>query len=443
VPRRKIEPTGRIAPARQAAFRILERVATTSAHSDDLLRAPEVDALSAQDRALATTLVLGTLRWQLALDATIRPLLARSAAQLKPEVAAALRMGAYQLLHLDRVPAHAVIHDSVELIKQGRERGASGLVNAVLRKIATSGPAATAPRLTAPHEIAEAFAHPAWIVERWARTYGIAAAEAISRWDQEPARATLRLTEPQATIPGVELEPGAFLRDARRLLSGDVGRSEALRTGRIRIQDEASQLVAELAAAVAPNAQSVILAERLPEAQITAVDISRKRLEAMQRVLPPQASPGLHCEVADAAKLQFQPRFDLILCDVPCSGTGTIQRNPEIRLRLTELDLTRHQERQIAILQSALAGLAPGGALVYSTCSLEPEENEAVIEKIMKKIEGMTLRPIRPLLDRLAQNIVTAAGRELLNSAVQGPFLRTIPGIHACDGFFAAVYERF
>ena len=124
-----------IAPARRVSYRILLQIATSDAHSDDLLRSAEVDRLSAQDRNLTTTLVLGTLRWQLALDARIRELLARPEAKLSPEAATALRMGAYQLLHLDRVPAHAVIHDSVELVKYGDERGAAGMVNAVLRKI--------------------------------------------------------------------------------------------------------------------------------------------------------------------------------------------------------------------------------------------------------------------------------------------------------------------
>lgn len=444
-----------IAPARRIASRILEQVATTDAHSDDLLRTPEVDALSAQDRALATTLVLGTLRWQLALDEQIRPLLARPGARLKPEVATALRLGAYQVLHLDRVPAHAIIHDSVELVKQSRERGAAGLVNAVLRKIATAKPTAAPAQLTTPHQIAAAFAHPAWMVHRWVDAYGIAAAEAICRWDQEPAGATLRLTAPGAAPPGLELAPAAILSSACRVLSGDAGRSHAPVAGRIRIQDEASQLVAEIAAAAAPAAtgildtcaapggKSAILAERLPDAPITAVDVSRKRLDAMQRLLPAQASQRLHCEVADASKLQLQPHFGLILCDVPCSGTGTIQRNPEIRLRLSEPDLARQQQRQIAILQAALAGLAPHGALVYSTCSLEPEENEAVVEQVIEKAEGITVQPIPPLLDRLAQQgVVTSAGRGLLTSAVQGPFLRTIPGIHPCDGFFAAVLQR-
>ena len=171
-----------IAPARRIAFRILLQIENTDAHSDDLLRSPEVDALSVADRHLTTMLVLGTLRWQLALDAQIRLLLARPDAKLSPEAATALRMGAYQLLHLDRVPAHAVLNDSVELVKQGKERGAAGMVNAVLRKmqrIADSGQPATESGAPAADAIANRWAHPLWLVARWVRHYGPEAAQAI------------------------------------------------------------------------------------------------------------------------------------------------------------------------------------------------------------------------------------------------------------------------
>jgi 16S rRNA (cytosine967-C5)-methyltransferase len=320
-----------------------------------------------------------------------------------------------------------------------------------------------APRLTVPQDLAAAFAHPPWLVERWSRHYGIAAAEAICRWDQEPAGITLRLDDPAIPLPGADLPPGAFLSRARRLVRGDPGTNEAIRSGFARIQDEASQLVAELAVAAAPDALTVldtcaapggktaILAERLPRATLTAIDVSRRRLQAMQsRFEPPargkagSASPArLRWLVADAAALPLRPEHDLVLCDVPCSGTGTIGRNPEIRLRLTKQDLSRQQERQAAILQSALAGLAANGVLVYASCSLEPEENEAVIARVIGHGDGWALRPVRPILERLAQRgVVTAEGRELLETAVQGLFLRTIPGVHPCDGFFAAVLQR-
>jgi len=428
------------------------QVAAGEAHSDDLLRAPEVDALSPQDRNLTTTLVLSTLRWQIALDARIRPLLANPGARLSREVETALRMGAFQLLHLDRVPPHAVINDSVELVKQGPERGAAGLVNAILRKIATQDREAVPAEPGSTEAIATALAHPWWMVDRWAHTYGRDAAEAICRWDQEPAGITLRMEDPQTAPAGLEVETGTFLACARRLVRGDVARVPEVQSGAIRIQDEGSQLVAEIAAAAAPGATRVldacaapggktaVLAERLPQAEVTAADVSRARLHAMRRWLGARL-PGIRYEVADAATQKLEPAYDLILCDVPCSGTGTMARNPEIRHRVTEFDLQRQQKRQVAILGATLAGLRPGGVLVYSTCSLEPEENEAVVKHAIR--EGYSLRPVRPIVEQLAeQGVVTEAGRERLKSAVQGLFLRTMPGVHPCDGFFAAVIER-
>jgi 16S rRNA (cytosine967-C5)-methyltransferase len=443
-----------IAPARLVSWRILLKIATTDAHSDDLLRAPEVNALSAPDRHLTTTLVLGTLRWQLALDARIRPLLARPEGRLSPEVETALRMGAYQLHHLDRVPVHAVLNDSVELVKQSRERGAAGMVNAVLRKLAAQSREGIdhQPGVSA-EQIAAFTAHPSWMVERWAHRYGLPAAEAICRWNQAPPPLSLRVEPGETDLSSLEVEPGVLLSCARRIVRGDLG--PVLRAGHVRVQDEGSQLVAEIAAAAAaisaggkvldacaaPGGKTAILAARLPAAEITVLDVSRKRLDTMRALLGEDVSARLGFQVGDAAALRLEPEYALILCDVPCSGTGTIARNPEIRFRVDEPELARQHGRQAAILRAALGGLAPAGRLVYSTCSLEPEENESVVEETLKKLPGFQILPIEPVLDQLAlRSILTPAGRATL--ATDGAFLRTIPGLHPCDGFFAALLAR-
>lgn len=434
-----------IASARAVAFEILLKIAITDAHSDDLLRGREVDALSAQDRGLATTLVLGTLRWQMSLDTRVRPLLSRPEAKLAPAVETALRLGAFQLFYLDRVPAHAAIGESVELTKQAGETYAAGMVNAVLRKLARL------PRATAePESIAEEFAHPQWMVERWKYFYGAEAARAICAYDQQPAPISLRLVHTDAeralADEGVEVAPGEFLTAARRLVSGDVVRGGAFRRGWVRIQDEGSQLVAELAGrgsrildtCAAPGGKTAILAERNPEAEITAVDASRRRLDAMRRNFP---GGRIRFVVEDAAETHFQPDYDLVLCDVPCTGTGTMGRNPEIRFRVNEAEIARQHERQVRILSRALQGLAPDGCLLYSTCSLEPEENEAVVVECLTARSGFHAVPLDEEIARLERNGVLHAegAKKLRETAIRGGNLRTLPGMHPCDGFFAAL----
>jgi 16S rRNA (cytosine967-C5)-methyltransferase len=432
-----------IAQARSTAFEILLQVASTDAHSDELLYSSGVDALSAQDRGLATTLVLGTLRWQLSLDAEIFRLLTRPGARLSPVVETALRLGAFQLLHLDRIPPHAAIGESVELTKQAGETHASGMVNAVLRRLA---------RLPRPPADAIA-AHPAWLVERWTRAHGPTITRGICEYDQEPATPCVRLAHQDAERSlledGIEFTPGEFLKTARRVVSGDVLRSRAYVQGWLRIQDEGSQLIAELAGhgsrildtCAAPGGKTAILAERNPQAQITAVDVSRRRLEAMQRNF---RDPHVQFAVCDAATMDFEAVHDLILCDVPCSGTGTIGRNPEIRLRITEAEIARQHQRQVKILARALDGLSANGRLLYSTCSLEPEENEAVVEECLADRPQFRAVPIEPEIDRLGrEGFLHAAGAEKLRStALRGGFLCTIPGVHTCDGFFAALLVR-
>lgn len=407
-----------------------------------------MDALSAQDRALATTLVLGTLRWQLALDAQIQALLSRPEAKLAPAVQGALRLGAYQLRYLDRIPAHAAIGESVELTKQAGEKFAAGMVNAVLRKLAQMPVKARAGQ-----SLADEFAHPRWMVERWERFYGADAARAICAFDQEPATVSIRLVHADAehalADEGVEVAQGVFLAAVRRVVKGDVARSRAFRNGWVRIQDEGSQLVAELAGGgerildvcAAPGGKTAILAERNPTATITAFDVSQRRLAAMRRNL---ADTRIECVAQDATAMELKPDYDVILCDVPCSGTGTIGRNPEIRFRVDEQDLARQHERQVKILARALEGLVPGGRLLYSTCSLEPEENEAVVAEVLARKSAWTRARLEDEILRLERKDVLSANgaARLQASALREGCLRTLPGVHSCDGFFAALIVR-
>jgi 16S rRNA (cytosine967-C5)-methyltransferase len=409
----------KITPARLAAFEILKLVGEGKGHSDELLHSARVDALSPEDRNLTTALVMGVLRWQIALDARVRGLLQRPEQRLAEPVAIALRLGAFQLLHLERIPAHAALSESVELCRAAGEPHATGMVNAVLRKLA----AAQRPGVRI-HESVAAFAerlgHPRWLVERWVAAYGRDAALKICEADQkEPA-------------------PGGMFSES----GGDLPQ-----------MDDGSRLVAEIAAVAVPGAKRVwdccaapggktlILARRLGEAKVVASDVSAKRLAQTEARLKRYAyAERVEFDVADAADAKsVEGAFDLILCDVPCSGTGTLAGNPEIRHRLREEELARQAGRQREILAGALKRLAPGGRLVYSTCSLEAEECEGVVDTVVG--DGVVRVPVDGVMAELAEQGVLLNGVEL-GSAVRDGALRTLPGVHGCDGFFAVVLER-
>jgi 16S rRNA (cytosine967-C5)-methyltransferase len=402
-----------ISPARGTAFAILLRVAGSQAHSDDLLHGPLMTGLSQVDTNLATTLVLGVLRWQIALDARMRPLLARPDLEMAAEVAVALRMGAFQLLHLDRIPAHAALSESVELVHEAGHGHASGMVNAILRKLQRQEPPKVKVFETTA-AVAERLGHPAWLVERWVKAYGRAAAIAVCEYDQQPP-----------------MLGGLFA----------VGEDGMAR------MDDGSRLVAELAAVAAPGAKRIwdccaapggktmVLARRHPEAEVVASDVNPKRVKALAERLRDLA-PKVRVVEADAVKLsEEEGEFDLILCDVPCSGTGTLGRNPEIKLRLEPAEISRQARRQREILAAALGRLAVGGRLVYSTCSLEPEECEGVVEAVAAGFERV---PMEGVLEGLGGVVVGP-----VQGLVREGNLRTLPGVgFQGDGFFAAVLGR-
>ena len=449
----------RISPARKAAFRILLAVGRGKAHADDLLRGKELDALGVADRNLATALVLGVLRWQIWLDAQIRPRLKRPHAKLDPEVSVALRLGAFQLQFLDRIPAHAAIDESVELTKQAGHRFAAGIVNAVLRS-ATRAAAQGSLLDQGPGESAVQ-AHPAWLVERWTSAYGPEATQAICRHGQSQPRITVRFqdaaVEEELQRAGIELEPGKLLTAARVVVSGDVTATAAFREGRARVQDEGSQLIGELAAGTAlvqdqkkildacaaPGGKTLILAERNPLARIIACESSPPRLAELRQRLAAYAG-RVECRLADAADLEEDWAFDLALADVPCSGTGTLGRNPEIRHRLRLEDLPRLAERQRAILGAALGAVRVGGRVVYSTCSLEPEENEQVVAAVLAgnpNVRQISLADGIETLQRTGILQPEGAGR-LQECLTPEGALRLLPGAVPTDGFFVALIER-
>jgi 16S rRNA (cytosine967-C5)-methyltransferase len=449
-----------ISAARKAAFQVLMAVERGQSHSDDLLRGKAINALSAPDRHLATALVLGVLRWQIQLDRQLQTLLKRPNAKLDREILIALRLGAFQLLRLDRIPARAAIDESVELAKQAGHKFASGMVNAVLRKLGASG----APRPNLLEEsalgLAVAEGHPGWMVERWVDFYGLEAARAICRHGQIQPGLTVRIVGPEVeeelTGAGVQLGPGELLTAARTVVSGDVTATAAFREGRIRIQDEGSQLVAELAgqgsgiavnsildACAAPGGKTLILAERNEGARIVACEASKQRFAQLRERVAVYGD-RIECRQADATALADEEAFDLVLADVPCSGTGTLGRNPEIRHRLRVEDLARQAERQRAILGGVLRAVRVGGEVVYSTCSLEPEENEQVVEAVLASGVKARMVSLAGRIEALeAGGVLNAGGAERVRVCLlPSGALQLLPEVLKTDGFFIALMER-
>jgi 16S rRNA (cytosine967-C5)-methyltransferase len=457
-----------ISRARTIAFDVLLRVAKQNAYADEVLRAELDETVRTEDAGLATELTLGVLRWQRLLDFVTDRYLKRPATTADVEVRIALRLGVYQLLFLDRVPARAAVHESVELVKRARKRSAATLVNAILRKVTKeplsgNSPAdAVAPFIPAGLTLAERLgiqhSHPTWIVERWLRIYGEERSRSLLQANnrvpvlsgylfdlQRSEDATLSLQR-----AGCRIQPGRLLRDAWVLEGGNPAASEAVRQSWVAIQDEASQAVAGLVAAdpgnsvldlcAAPGGKTMLLARAAgAQGHVLAADLHEHRVRAMRERFELAGVRNVEAIVLDGEQtLPFERPFDRILVDVPCSGTGTLARHPEIRWKLHVADLHDLHGRQARLLLNALPRLAPHGRLVYSTCSLEPEENEFVVREVLAALgDTFQISDSRVAIESFLQESV-----RIQSVVCPDGFFRTFPPEQGTDGFFAAVIER-
>jgi 16S rRNA (cytosine967-C5)-methyltransferase len=440
-----------VSPARDAALDILLKV-EQGGYASELLHSDRLDKLSSQDRGLTTELVMGVLRWRSRLDEAIADVSSQKLAKLDPEVLESLRLAAYQISFLQRIPAHAAVNDSVELVKRKKKKSAAPFVNAALRKLLAKKELfehAMAPGPKTIPEMSALYSHPLWLVERWAWRYGLEKTDEICTYDQQVPPTAIHLGESAAerelVAAGVVLEPGRLLHSARLVKSGDVTTTKAFRDGRIHIQDEGSQLIAALVGrgerlldcCAAPGGKTAILSQRNPQSQIVATEIHAHRAKVLRERLI--GRPNVQVIAADAIELKINTEFDRILADVPCSGTGTLARNPEIKWRLTTDDLKDLHGRQVAILRCTLEKLRPGGKLVYSTCSLEPEENEEVLQEVLSQSEFDVVPASDELKALRQEDTVTVSD---WSDLTDGPFLRIFPGMFGTDGFFAAIVAR-
>ena len=436
-----------ISPARRAAFQILRRVELEGAYASVLLASLDPE-MREDDRALCHELVLGVLRRQLWLDRAIERFAKRNLAKIDLPVKLALRLGLYQLCFLSRIPPSAAVNESVSLVRAAGLRSAATFANAVLRHATRApdyDPASAAEG--AAEKLAIETSHPLWLIERWTSAFGFAETESLARANNEPAPVAFRFTQrrkdakqviEELESKGAQVSPSKIAPDAWRVVGAGSAVRELAREGLIYLQDEASQLVAHLLGVeagdrvldvcAAPGSKTTHLAALAPQPQIIAGDLHMHRLRTLGELARQQDAHNIAPVACDATqRLPFnEASFDRVLVDAPCSGTGTLRRNPEIRWRLSAADIVELSSKQITILCNAAAMVRPGGRLIYSTCALEPEEDEIVVERFAKEHDEFVPVPLAA-----AHDLQTETGA-----------IRTWPHRHGTDGFFVAAFER-
>ena len=403
-----------IATARVAAFDALREIEARHLDLGEAVARVRQPLADERDRALLLELVSGTLRMRAAIDFQLASRVTRSLAKLDEAVRIVLRMSGFQLLYLSRIPASAVINDAVELTRRAGKSSAAGLVNAVLRALARDREQLTWPAVPPPDApvaaVAEYLAvvqsHPSWLVARWVERHG---RDATERWlafnNQAPAlclvpNRTLVSREALAEelrADGVATEPTARAPHGLHVVSGHPLATRAFREGRFLVQDEASQLIAALVdpprggrvldLCASPGGKTLsLIADVGGQGLVVAADVRPHRLRVLAGTLArcrAARARVIHIPAEGALPLR-DTSFDTVLIDAPCSGLGTVRRDPDIRWRRSSEDLPRFAAAQLKLLDRACGLVRAGGTLIYSTCSSEPDENEDVVAAFLR-----------------------------------------------------------
>jgi 16S rRNA (cytosine967-C5)-methyltransferase len=455
-----------ISPARIGAYQVGLAISSGQADLPTAIASVRTDLADERDRALAAEIAAGVQRWRAALDHLVVRFSKRSLDRLDPEVVEILRLSAYQLLYLTRVPASAVVDDAVDLTRRARKTSAAGLVNAVLRAISRGRrdlPLPPRPSNPADREAALAYfavtmSHPRWLASRWLDRLGFEAAEQWMAFDNTAAPVTLRANRLRLTprelatrlaTEDVRVRDGRFAADALVVEEGHPLRGSGADEGLFVVQDEASQLVALLAnpasgsrvldACAAPGGKTTAFAAVMNgRGLIVACDVRDRRMALLRKTVA--ASGAANVQLVQASLLTSPPfisrsgsggLFDLVVVDVPCSGLGTLRRDPDIRWRRQEADLPELAAAELTMLKNAGDAVAAGGRLVYATCSSEPEENEQVADAFLAATSTFTRVDAREAAPALPASVIDARGH-----------LRTEPHRHGLEAFFGAVFRR-
>lgn len=379
------------------------------------------------------------LRHAATLDAALAPAITRGLGSVPPALLDLLRLGAYQLLELQRVPAHAAVTTAVALAREAAGEHVTGFVNAVLRAVARAGRVDRPPPADDVTRLTEAWSHPAWLVARWLARFGADDTEALLEWNNahpalvvQPGRRPLGDLERRFADAGVAAFAAPF--GAGLVVEGTrPERLPGFAEGDFFVQDPAQALVARFAAfpaeatifdaCAAPGGKTLALGRNAP---VIAADLSRRRLGRLRENLARAGHGRERCVVADARHPPVRPMAAYLL-DAPCLGTGTFARHPDARLRVTAEALARLAEEQARLLDAAADRIAPGGVLCYATCSLEPEEDHEQVEAFLARRPAFRRAPPAGFPEEL----VSGDGD-----------LRILPHRHGMDGAYAARLVR-
>ena len=424
-------------------------------------------AVDGRERRLINGLVYGVIRWQKQLDWVLDQFI-NPRFQLDARHRNILRLGAFQLLHLDGIPAHAAIFETVQLatshLRSGKGRKTAGFINAVLRSVQREGAALTYPQLeTNPVEhIALSLSYPTWLVKRWLETRGVSWTLAFCRASNQIAPLALRvntlLTKPEDVRLSLEtigvaaitskIVPDGVTLENRAITAFDADNEgtlkDLLNREDIYVQDESAMLVPHLLSpedaefivdlCAAPGGKTTHLAHLMGNAgKIIAVDISAEKIALLQRNCRRVGVGNVETQVIDVTKadLGFINAADAVLIDAPCSGFGTLRRHPDIRWNKTFEQVRALSEIQYNLLKNAAQYIKPGGILVYSTCSIEPMENEEVVQRFLTDFPMYTIENAEQFLPDVPPSVITPQG-----------FVQTFPHEHGVDGAFAARLRR-
>ena len=423
---------------RQAALKILEQV--REGRTFELALDRSLGALSEPDRRLAHELAAGVLRQRSRLDRQLAPLVPRGWDSVAVQLQDILRMGAYQLTALERVPPHAAVDTSVALAKDSGGVRAAGCVNAVLRRLTRVEPSADPDSSDDAANLAEQHSHPGWLVRRWLEAFGPEGTKNLLRWNNrrprlvlQPARVDRGALTAAWQAAGIEVESAPY--DAGLVTSrGRPAELPGYREGHFIVQDPAHAILARFVdppvgaviydACAAPGGKAISLGRR--PVTIAAGEVSPSRALRLAENLARAGSGREHVLVADARRPPIRP-VDVVLVDAPCLGTGTFARHPDARWRVTPKALASVVQLQTELLEAAAAAVTPGGLLIYSTCSLEPEENQLQVGRFLAR---------HPEFSRAPTGVVPAP---LLSADGD---LMILPQEHGMDGAYGARLRR-